>query len=105
MQAMLSLFDGTSIEDRFEAFHQEHPEVYTQLVALSREWVRHGHAKLGIKTLFEKLRWEWHVSGLKDNRGFKLNNDFTALYARKIMRENPDLDGLFETRALASERN
>jgi hypothetical protein len=29
---------------------------------------------------------------------FKLNNDYRAPYARLIMRREPDLDGLFETR-------
>lgn len=108
-----TLFDesifGTSstaatIEQKFREFDQAHPEVYEQLVALARQWVSVGHAKLGIATLFEKLRWEWHVSGLRDADGYKLNNNFRALYARKIMALNPDLDGLFEIRVLATEK-
>lgn len=93
-----------SIKDRFDEFDAQHPEVNEQLVRLARQWRSHGNKRLGMKTLFERLRWEWHVAGLRDDRGFKLNNDFTALYARKIMAENPDLDGMFETRALVSER-
>lgn len=95
---MFDLFNTDRIEHAFNEFHAEHPEVYRQLVRLAREWRSHGHAKLGIATLFEKLRWEWHVSGLEDKDGFKLNNNYRALYARKIMADNPDLDGLFEIR-------
>lgn len=94
-----------SLEDKFLQFHADHPEVYVHLERLAREWVSWGHARLGIATLFEKLRWEWHVSGLSDRDGYKLNNNYRAFYARKLMLENPDLDGLFETRVQASERN
>lgn len=102
--ATLSLFTIDAIRERFDEFHADHPEVYVQLVELARQWVSVGHAKLGISTLFEKLRWEWHVSGLRDSQGYKLNNDYRALYARKIMAENPDLAGVFETRRLSTER-
>jgi hydrogenase maturation factor len=92
------------IEQAFIEFDTENPEVYRQLVRLARQWRAAGKAKLGIKTLFEKLRWEWHVAGLTESDGYKLNNNFTALYARKIMKNEADLDGLFEIRSLASER-
>lgn len=92
-----------TIEEKFEEFHAEHPEVYRMLVRLAHEWVSVGRSKLGIATLFEKLRWEWHVNGLTDRDGFKLNNNYRALYARKMMAENCELDGLFETRTRASE--
>lgn len=98
-QALLDdLFAKDQIEVAFEKFHADHPIVYQELVRLARVWRASGHAKLGIKTLFERLRWEWHVGGIRDDEGFKLNNNYTALYARKIMAENPDLAGLFETR-------
>ena len=97
-QPMLDIFFTDRIESAFNDFHAEHPEVYSQLVRLAREWRSHGQRKLGIATLFEKLRWEWHTNNLQDATGYKLNNNYRALYARKIMAENPDLDGLFETR-------
>ena len=93
------------IEQAFIEFHAERPEVYTQLVRLARQWKAAGKAKLGIATLFEKLRWEWHVSGLQDTDGYKLNNNYRALYARMIMERESDLKGLFEIRTLASERS
>lgn len=103
-----SLFDTEpepkTIEEKFREFDRSHPEVYYALVRLAREWMSVGHARLGIATLFERLRWEWHVTGLTDRDGYKLNNNYRALYARKIMAENLDLDGLFETRTLATER-
>lgn len=92
------LFASDHIEEAFREFHNAHPYVYDALVRLARQWKSAGHAKLGIATLYERLRWEWHVSGLKDNEGYKLNNNYKALYARKIMAEHPDLNGLFNLR-------
>lgn len=103
-EATLTLFNLDSIEANFWEFHEEHPEVYDQLLTLARQWVSHGKGKLGIATLFEKLRWEWHVNGLQDSKGYKLNNNYRALYARLLMERNPELRGLFEIRRLASER-
>lgn len=105
---MQAMFNFTTPSDRIEVafneYHAEHPDVYRQLVNLTRQWVSYGHAKLGIATLFEKLRWEWHQAGLKDQDGYKLNNNYRALYARKIMEDNPDLDGIFEIRERTTTR-
>ena len=59
----------------FREFDREHPEVYLALRRLAYEWVSAGRAHLGIATLYERLRWEWHVNGLEDRDGFKLNNN------------------------------
>lgn len=100
---MFDLFEQQTIRGKFAAFDADNPEVYEALVRLAREWKSAGHAKLGIKTLIERLRWEWHISSNKDSDGYKLNNNYAPHYARKIMAENPDLDGLFETRMLLAE--
>jgi hypothetical protein len=105
---MQATFDFTTptdqIEVAFREYHSENPHVYRELVRLARQWRDYGHAKLGIATLFEKLRWEWHVAGLQDTDGYKLNNNYRALYARKIMDDQPDLDGLFEIRERTTRR-
>lgn len=101
-QPMFDLWEEQTIRAKFEKFDQEHPEVYRALVRYARDWMSVGNRKLGIATLFEKLRWEWHLSGLSDRDGYKLNNNYRALYARKIMTENRELDGLFETRTLTT---
>ena len=97
-QPMFDLFDTDPIELAFKEFHAKHPDVYYQLLRLAREWVAAGHRKLGIATLYEKLRWEWHVSGLLDKDGYKLNNNYKALYARMLMENHPELEGVFEIR-------
>lgn len=98
MTDQLSLTFDASIAERFEAFHRENPHVYRTLVRLAREWVNStGRHKLGIKTLYERARWDIAIATSAPD--FKLNNNFTAFYARLIQKQEPDLDGLFNVRA------
>ena len=103
-----SLFDrlnrpGESIQERFEAFHTAHPEVFQELVILARQWKRAGRNKAGIEMFFAVLRWQRGIRGLPDaNEEFKLNDHYTSRYARLIMASCPDLDGMFELRGLRS---
>jgi hypothetical protein len=57
---------------------------------------RTGRHKLGIKTLYERARWE--IALATTDADFKLNNNFTAWYSRLIMAQEPDLAGLFDLR-------
>lgn len=49
--------------------------------------------------IWEVMRWQMFLA-TKDPSGFKLNDHYTSRYARLIMKQEPDLDGLFELRAL-----
>lgn len=92
----LTLFDAT-MSERFETFHAENPRVYRVLVSLARQWIEAtGRNKLGIKTLYERARWEIAIA--TNDPDYKLNNNFTAFYARLIMLQEPDLRGLFDLR-------
>lgn len=96
--ATLSLF-GDSIQERFERFHDENPQVYATLVKLARGYAARGERR-GIKHLWEVARYmRWLET---DGDPFKLNNDFTSRYARKIMAREPDLAGFFDLRELGA---
>jgi len=90
--------DGLTIEQAFLAFHQDNPHVYRELVALARQAHARGVRRIGMKMLFEVLRW--NVALRTGGDDFKLNNNYTSYYARLIMLHEPDLDGIFETRQL-----
>jgi hypothetical protein len=78
------------LEPHFRAFHAARPEIYTALVRMTREMVARGYKVIGIKHLWERLRWEFSA---KD-----LCNNYHAFYARLIMQQEPDLAGIFELR-------
>lgn len=86
-----------TIPERFERFHRENPHVYDTLVRLAREWVRTtGRHKIGIATLYERVRWEMAVT--TSDADYKLNDAYRAYYARIIMLFESDLDGIFDLR-------
>lgn len=82
----------------FAAFHKANPHVTDALVRLTREATARGVRRVGIKRLFEVLRWEHDLA--TDGGDFRLNNNLTSRYARAIMADHPDLAGVFETREL-----
>jgi hypothetical protein len=90
-----------SLEEQFEAFHQANPWVATALLRLAREGVARGRTRLGIGQLWEVLRWEAdRVTGSPVK--LHLNNNHRSRYARLLVRMDPGLDGVFETRELRS---
>lgn len=90
-----------TIQERFEAFHAANPWVYDAFVALTEDWIRRGHTRIGIKMLAEVLRWQY---GRKtaDSSSFKLNNVFPSRYVRRMLAEHPEWADVFETRELKS---
>lgn len=89
---------GKNIEKAFLDFHRLNPHVYDELVVLTRELRSRGVMRVGIKMLFEVLRWKHLLRTSGDT--FKLNNNYHSYYARLIMLNEPDLKGIFETRRL-----
>lgn len=96
-QAVLP-FNQSKIEAAFWEFHREHPEVYEELRQLALDARRAGRRRIGMKMLFEVVRWNRLLR--TGDRGFKLNNNYTAYYARLLMEREPELRGMFATRRL-----
>lgn len=93
---------SAELEQGFRDFHGANPHVYVRLVELARQLRERGHRRVGMKMLFEVLRWEHALRTTGDD--FRLNNNYTAYYARLVMEREPDLDGIFETRELRTGR-
>ena len=82
----------------FERFHSENPQVYEHLKRLAFKLKVRGVQRWGCKALYEVLRYELAVATRSPVGTFRLNNNFTAHYARLLMELEPDLTGFFETR-------
>ena len=88
-----------TIRARFLRFHDSNPEVYRELVAMARELKASGHDRIGVRMLWEALRWRRMIR-TSDPSGYKLNDHYPAHYARRIMDHEPDLDEIFATRQI-----
>ena len=85
----------SQLEEKFLEFHSKHPEVYAALSKFAHQWRdRKGpDARLGIKMVIERVRWELSL-GAKDETP-RLNNNHSAFYARLLMAQEPALAGIF----------
>lgn len=100
MEAELN--DKYRLESKFLKFHEENPEIYDELVKLARQAKTVGRKKMGMKAIWEIMRWERMIK-TKDASGYKLNNDYTSRYSRLIMEKEKDLKDFFETRKLRAD--
>lgn len=89
-------FSPTSkLAKRFELFHSSNPHVYSALVTLARRFrAKNRSAQTGISMLYEVLRWEYYLATDSED-DYKLCNSYRAFYARLIMANEPDLQGIF----------
>ena len=86
-----------TIEERCAEFDRDHPEVYAELRRLALHAVRSGRKRPAIAQLVEVARWNLE-SAARDGDGYKLNNSYRAIWARRLMADVPELAGAFETR-------
>lgn len=91
---------GLSIDEAFTLFHETNPHIYARLRDLAFQAKQSGARRIGIKALFERLRWDYMIRSRGDE--FKLNNNYHSRYARLLMEREPELAGLFELRNLRS---
>ena len=89
--------NDNSIEARFIAFHRANPHVLETMRRLALEAKRRGFQRWSIWGVLQVIRWEQHTQ-TATAEPWKINNSFTPIYARLLMRIEPALAGFFETR-------
>ncbi|MFF3056376.1 hypothetical protein [Streptomyces sp. NPDC057909] len=93
-----------TLDERFDNFHAVNPWVYEALERLTAQWVVAGGGRIGVKALFEQLRWL--SPELANGEPLQLNNNFTSRYARLLRARHPEWCDVFELRRLrAGERD
>lgn len=98
----LRLGGHLNLQERFEEW-LETPEgryLHREMVARARALYARGWRHYGAGALAEAIRFDVNVRVAAADGGFKFNNDYRSRLARRIMAEEPELDGFFETRAL-----
>lgn len=106
MTAQPSLFDlaplvtpdyapELTLAERYAAFKAANPQVLDAFEALTSEWLAAGHARVGMKAVAERARWE---TGIRTSEAWKVNNSFVAFIARDLIARRPEWAGAIETR-------
>lgn len=91
-----------SLAARWREFHRRNPQVYAAFERFTLEAIRSGASKIGAKAVWERMRWWAHVESRGDD--WRLNNSWTALYAREFLRRHPEHKGVFELRRSKADR-
>ena len=86
-----------TIQQRFDAWIEVNAWIIPTVERLITEWLAAGHSKVGIKSLWETIRWQY---GVTTGDKFRANNDFTSRVARLVIERNPLLADAIETRTL-----
>ncbi|WP_033313752.1 hypothetical protein RFN58_03955 [Streptomyces iakyrus] len=83
---------GRSLTEQFHAFDAHNPHVHRALERMAARRLAAGATRVSLKDLFEDLRRQLPhgVAGL--------NNNYTALYARRLISEHPHWAAAFELR-------
>lgn len=89
-----------TITQQFNIFRAANPWVEEELARLALELRKKGRRRIGMKMLFEVVRWQFMRRTEDPNSNFQLNNNYTSRYARLLEFKYPALRGLFETRRL-----
>ena len=73
----------------------ENPVVYQEFKKYSNQLIARGYRHLSSELICEIIRFN---SMIETSGKYKINNNFTADYARKFEREHPNYDGIFTKR-------
>lgn len=80
----------------FEIFDSENPQVWIEFKRIALGLIDRGVKHFGSKAIFEIIRY-FRVMKTNDP-DYKLNNNWTAHFARKFINIYPEYEGFFEVR-------
>ena len=91
------------MDEQAAAFSKQNPFVSVLFIKFTKEIISRGFQNYSAKAIFERIRWETDEADVDGKSSFKLNNNYTAWYARKFMERYPEYDGFFRTRKQISD--
>lgn len=83
---------------KFEEFDAANPRVYELFRKFSTDVKAAGHEYYSADAVLHRIRWHTSVE-LRSDDCVKINNNWAAFYARKLMKEYDGFKGFFRTRA------
>ena len=86
------------LNEKFLAFDTAHPDVWALFETFSIELIGRGRKHGSSDAVMHRIRWNYETSSENGAEHPKLNNIFSACYARKFHRQHPQHDGFFFTR-------
>jgi hypothetical protein len=93
----------TPLRQAFEDYDQANPHIWTLFVNFSHV-IRVHHSHFSADAVLHRIRWEVATTTTEYEAGnYKINNNYSAFYARKLMDADPSFVGFFRTRHSAAD--
>jgi hypothetical protein len=89
-----------TIQQQFEEFHAANPMVFELLERFTQQAVDRGRRRIGIRMLWERVRWEVMLGTEDMNSDYKINDHYHSRYVRLLISTHPEWETLFELRKL-----
>lgn len=89
------------IFDRFSKFHKENPEVWEKFKEFTLSLVFAGRKNYSADAVCHRIRWHYAIGSSGD---VKINDHYTALYARMWAISHPEHKDFFRMRHRPSEK-
>jgi hypothetical protein len=93
-----------SLDLRVARWMRENPHAVPTLVEIARELKAEGETRISMQFVAQIARYK-RIIRRAPGEAFAVNNSYTSRLTRIIEATYPDLAGVFETRALADERD
>lgn len=86
------------LRDAFARYHREHPEIYRLFDRFAWQAIERGHRRFSADAILHRIRWE-----ARPGSPHRINDHFSAYYARLWIANNPDQRHFFERRVAEGE--
>lgn len=88
--------------DKWAAFHSSNPHVADALEHLAEQWFAAGNTRVGVRALWERLRWE--VGVVTSESAPSLNNNYPPFYSRLLLDRRPEWVGRIRQRKAQADQ-
>lgn len=85
----------------FKKYDEENPQIWEAFIKFAKQAKARGFKNYSSKGIFEIIRWHTAVSG---NEEYKLSNNYTPDYARKMMAKYPEFEGFFRLKKIKERK-
>jgi hypothetical protein len=90
------------IKAKYYEFNTKHPDAWSMFETFAMELIYKGVRKYSSDSILHRIRWEMTLSK-PNEKPYKINNNFSSLFARTFISRYPQYEYFFETRRLKSE--
>ena len=93
----------TPLRQAFEDYDHANPHIWDLFVQFATE-IRVNHSHFSADAVLHRIRWEVATTTTEYEAGsYKINNNYSAFYARKLMGADSSFAGFFHTRISAAD--